>query len=459
MQVFGLTITRTKTIPAGLTGVGSRGGWWPIIRESFSGAWQSNVEVKLENVLTFAALYACITLVSADIGKLRIKLVAEDEDGIENETESPAFSPVLRKPNRYQTRIKFLEQWVASKLIHGNTYVLKARDNRGVVIALYVLDPTRVVPLVAPDGSVFYQLNRDDLSTVSADIVAVPAREIIHDVMVPLYHPLCGVSPISACGLAAVQGLRIQNNSAVLFGNKSQPGGILTAPGFIKDETAVRLKDTWEANFSGANMGKIAVLGDGLKYESTTMNAVDAQLIEQLRWTAENVCTAFHVPAYMVGVGPPPNYNNIEALNQQYYSQCLQNLIESIELLLDEGLELPSPYGTELDLEQLLRMDTATKMKAATDGVKGGIYTPNEGRLMFNKPPLAGGDTVYLQEQDHSLDWLSRRDEQAIAPPPALTPPAIEPPALPAKALFSDDLDDELLEAQAAFAFRKEMAA
>ncbi|WP_410972234.1 hypothetical protein [Escherichia coli] len=28
-----------------------------------------------------------------------------------------------------------------------------------------------------------------------------------------------------------------------------------------------------------------------------------------------------------------------EALEQQYYSQCLQTLIESIELLLDEALE------------------------------------------------------------------------------------------------------------------------
>jgi phage portal protein BeeE len=59
---------------------------------------------------------------------------------------------VLRKPNRYQNRIKFVETWIASKLLHGNAYILKERDNRGVVVALYVLDPHRVKPLVAPDG-------------------------------------------------------------------------------------------------------------------------------------------------------------------------------------------------------------------------------------------------------------------------------------------------------------------
>ena len=44
----------------------------------------------------------------------------------------------------------------------GNTYVLKQRDERGVVVALYVLDPTKVTLLVAPDGAVYYQLQPSD---------------------------------------------------------------------------------------------------------------------------------------------------------------------------------------------------------------------------------------------------------------------------------------------------------
>jgi Phage portal protein len=83
------------------------------------------------------------------------------------------------------------------------------------------------------------------------------------------------------------------------------------------------------------------------------------------------------VPAHLVGIGQPPTYNNIEALNQQYYSQCLQSLIESIELLLDEGLELPKPLGTEFELDGLLRMDTKTKTEAARQAIQSGV-SPNE---------------------------------------------------------------------------------
>ena len=134
-----------------------------------------------------------MTLIASDIGKLRLRLVQQDGDGIWNETENPAYSPVLRKPNRYQTRINFIENWMMSKLIHGNAYVLKARDDRNVVTALYVLDPNRTRVLVADDGSVFYELNRDNLTGQTEQTIIVPASEIIHDEMTPLYHPLSGV--------------------------------------------------------------------------------------------------------------------------------------------------------------------------------------------------------------------------------------------------------------------------
>jgi HK97 family phage portal protein len=408
-----------------LAGRRGSGGWFPVVREPYTGAWQKNDEIGSDTALSYFAVFACVTLIASDIAKNGLRLVAEDANGIWSPVDVPAFSPVLRKPNRYQTRIKFVEQWLTSKLVHGNTYVLKQRDARGVVIALYVLDPCRVVPLVAPDGAVYYELRRDNLSNLDGESITVPAREIIHDPMVCLFHPLIGVTPIYACGSAAAQGLKIQENSTTFFANGSQPGGVLTAPGQIGDDAAKRVKDYWDENFGGANnVGKVAVLGDGLKYEPMSVNATDAQLIDQLKWTAETVCSCYHVPSYMVGVGPPPNYNNIEALNQQYYSQCLQALIENFELSLDEGLELPKPYGTEFDLNDLLRMDTPTKTKAAADGVGSGCLSPNEARKRyFDLGPVAGGDTPYLQQQNYSLEALGARDADdpfaKPTPPPA----------------------------------------
>lgn len=391
-----------------------RGGWFRIL-EPFTGAFQRNIEVNRDSVLAYHAVYACITLIAQDIGKLRPKLVQQLPNGIWKETTNSAYSPLLRKPNRYQTRIKFIENWITSKLIQGNAYALKGRDAKGLVNNLYLLDPCRVTPLVADNGEVFYKLKTDRLRELPDEVI-VPADEIIHDPMVCLFHPLVGVSPIFACGLGAQQGVNIQNNSSVFFGNMSRPGGILTAPGHIEDDTAARVKEQWEEKFGGANVGRTAVLGDGLEWKPIAMNAEDSQLIEQLKWTAEMVCSCFHVPPFMIGVGQMPAYNNIEALYQAYYSQCLQTLIESLELSLDEGLGLVTPsqsLGVELDLRGLLRMDTASRYEAHNKGVQGGWLKPNEARLEEDMEPVVGGDTPYMQQQNYSLSELNIRRTKA----------------------------------------------
>ena len=247
MRVFGLNISRARPEAKAMSPVSQgRGGWFRVL-ESFPGAWQRNVEVKFDSVLSYHADFACRTLIASDIAKLRIKLVAKDSDGIWTETTNTAYSPVLRKPNDFQNRIQFMEAWVLSKLQHGNAYILKQRDNSGTVRKLYVLDPRLVTPLVSSDGSVFYQLNADDLASVTQSAI-VPAREIIHDRFNCFYHPLVGLSPIFAGGLAAMQGLAIQSDSASFFQNGARPGGVLTAPGAIDDDTAGRSRwPSWTA--------------------------------------------------------------------------------------------------------------------------------------------------------------------------------------------------------------------
>lgn len=402
---------------------GGRGSGWFSILESFQGAWQRNVEIKTDSVLSFHAVFACQSLIASDISKLPLMLMAlNPTTRVWEETSNPAYSPVLRRPNNYQTTKQFIETWVISKLQYGNTYILKQRDNRNVVVAMHVLDPKLVTVLVADNGDVFYQLSNDRLAGLEKGSVTVPASEIIHDRFNCLFHPLIGISPIFAAGLAATQGLAIQSDSTKFFENGARPGGILQAPGAISDETAGRLKAYWDENYSGSNAGKVAVLGDGLTYLALKSKSTDAQMIEQLKWSAEIVCGVYHVPPFMIGVGAEPTYDNVQTVTLRYYSQCLQVLIVDIVTLLDEGLGMDGVLiGTEFDTDELLRMDALTQMDVLEKSK--GKLTVNEQRKRLNRGPVTGGDTVYLQEQDHSLEWLAKRDAMPIEQPaPAVTP-------------------------------------
>ena len=170
------------------------------------------------------------------------------------------------------------------------------------------------------------------------------------------------------------------------------------------------------------------------------MSAVDAETVAQQKLSAEVVCSAFHVPAYKVGVGEMPSYDNIESLEQQYYSQCLQVLIESIEALLKETFELGAKKRVELDIGALLRMDSERRMKTLGEGVKNTILTPNEARKKENLPPVDGGDALYLQQQNYSLPALARRDasDDPFKTSSTRQPVQQEEPA--SKALSSDEV-------------------
>lgn len=434
MNILGFEITRKKTAPVGLSIPDVRGGWYPVVREGFPGAWQQNIETPMADVLSHPTVFACITLIAGDIGKMRYELVERQDNDVWTPTERAAFSPFLKQPNGYQDPQQFREHWIISKLESGNTYVLKVRDDRGVFVQGYVLDPCRVRPLVAPDGSVFYELRQDYLSTQDRDIVYVPAREIIHDRFNCLFHPLVGISPLYAAGIPAILGLRIQTQGAHFFSNGSIPGGILTAPGVINQDKATEIGRRWEENYGGTNSGRVAVLGDGMKFEVIGQPADKSQLNEQWLSAAESIAVAFHVPFYLVG-GPMPPYNNIQALNVQYYTQCIQPLATALENALDFGLGLQPErtngvqLGVQFNLNDLLLMDTATQSDVIAKSIGSGVMTPNEGRALLNLLPVKGGDTPYLQQQYYSLAALDDRDAAPPTPTPTPEPsPTDEPP-------------------------------
>jgi HK97 family phage portal protein len=446
MKIFGLNITRASAEKA-LHNVGSalRGGWSRIL-EPFSGAWQRNAEEKRGDLLTYPTLYACISRIASDIGKLPFTLQQRLASGVSTDVANPAYSPVLNKPNGFQTQGQFREYWMIAKLTHGNTYALKRRDLRGVVVDLYILDSCLVMPMVSDAGEVFYQLYTDPLNTLPngypASGLIVPASEIIHDRCMTLHHPLIGVPPLAAAYWPALKNMKILRSATEFFANNAQPGGILTAPAGMSDEDAADVKAYWDTNFTGTNAGRVAIIGADMKFTPFAMKSIDSQMVEQMRYSDEQICQPFGIPPFKVGIGTIPSGLGVDGVNQMYYQDALQTHIEHMESLLNEGLKIAAPLSVELDLAPLLRMDEAKRAEVETKLVGGKIKLPDEARQRFNLAPTPGGSTLWGQQQDYPLGMLADRKEwdPAMQPPaPAPAPPEPTDPEPPAAELSESD--------------------
>ena len=383
-----------------------------FVQEPSLGAWQENKEITREDMTAFYAVFACISLISKDIGKMPVLLKKKKEGVLVDALTPKELVRVFRKPNHYQNWQQFNEQWTQSLLLRGNTYVFKMRDAFGELYRLVILNPDLVMTLVDDNGEIFYQLSNDRLT--QTDNVIIPASEIIHDRINALYHPLIGLTPIMACALASEQGISILRNSKNFFANGSRPGGVIEVPGPLDAEKAKDIKTKWDINYGGANVGKTGLLSDGAKYVSIGMKATDSQLIEQLNMSARIVCTAFNVPPFKIGVTDVQGATKVSDLNEIYYSDCLQSYIEARENLLDEGLSLQD-YNIEafLDLDVLIRMDSTSKIAYFKDGISAGIFSPNEARQKLGYLPVTGGESPMIQQQNYSLEALSKRDAKA----------------------------------------------
>ena len=59
----------------------SGGGWFPVVAESFGGAWQTGTELTQVELTAHGAVFACVSLIAADIGKLPVS-VTQKQRGV-----------------------------------------------------------------------------------------------------------------------------------------------------------------------------------------------------------------------------------------------------------------------------------------------------------------------------------------------------------------------------------------
>lgn len=396
--------------PSGATSVPYNGGGWKRVFEPFTGAWQRNIEESRMTINTYPTLYACVSRISSDGGKLPFKLIEYDTNGVWREVSNTAYSPVLEKPNDFQTQNQFREAWLASKLLAGNTYVLKRRDARGVVNALYVLDPDMVMPMVTPSGAIYYQIKYNQANSIG-DVpetgIVVPAKEIIHDRAVCMFHPLVGVSPLAAAYLPVLKNTKILKKGIEEY-SANRPFGILTGPAAMNDDDAQKTAEWFAENWDGFN---VAAIGADLKFTPFAGKATDAQMVEQMKYSDEQICQPFGMPPFMLGIGSLPAGLGVDGLYLMYYTGALQAHLEHMERLLTEGLNISKPLAVHIDTTPLLRMDERTQVDIAAKEVQSMMATPNEARKLRGRGPIDGGDAIYGQMQDIPLGMLATRTD------------------------------------------------
>lgn len=365
----------------------------PVIAEWFGmGARSaSGMNVTADTAMRVTAVFRCVALRAQTLASLPLTVERNLADGgHEMAGDHALFNTLAYKPNKWQTSFEWREMMEAHFCLRGACYSEIVSSGGRAVEELVPLHPDRVRPFRATSGRLAFEYTPPE----------GPVRIILQDEMFYLHLMTSdGITPISpirmhreAVGLA----LATEEHGARLFGNGARPGGILKMVGRLKDdESRERLRESWREVHGGVeNAHKVAVLEDGLEWQSIGMTSEDAQFLETRNLQISEICRIFGVPPHKVGELSRSTNNNIEHQGIEWVTDTIRPQAIRWEQAMQRDLfGGRRTHSAMFDLDGLMRGDSTARAAFNASAVQNGYMSRNEvrrneGRNVSNAPGM-----------------------------------------------------------------------
>jgi HK97 family phage portal protein len=379
------------------------------------------------NVDRLSVVYGCVNLLSSTIASLPIQLNRKLEKGHEPAVDHPYYTLITKSPNGFQTNYGFYHWAVSQLLMFGNCYIQKIRNNSGVIVELYPLNPNSVDVYVRDDGMPYYKMN-----IVMPDGTAY-YKEFSYDQVIHIK----GYSRNGLYGLSIIDTFRrlfdgyneLEEAGTSIAKNAAKPSGVVYYPNNIKEEELEKMKSGWKTGFSQGNSGKTAFLPNNIKVEAANigMTAQDAEYIAQKQFSAQRIAAdIFRVPGHMLGLSTAPTYASVEMQAIEFVQYTLNPIITNIEQqiqkqLLDDSDEVYINFN----VRGLLRGDVKTRIEYYRFALEHGVMTANqvneeEDTGIYISPDKGGDDYV------RPLNFAKVSNVSTPTPTPTIPSQAVE---------------------------------
>ena len=355
-----------------------------------------------ETAMQVSAVWACVRLLSETVSSLDLTVYQDTQIGKEVD-KAHWFNALMRRPNRYQTRIEFLETMMLNLVLHGNAYARVIRVG-GRVRSLMPLMASQVEVNLLYDGSIVYQYTADGRTEFLSE------ESVWH---VKLYgNGIVGMSPLHFG--RDIIGIARAGDKAVtkVYGNGAKPSGVLTFDRLLTKEQ----RDAIRANFDEVTTGdsnRLVVLEAGGKFQQVSMSPQDIELLASRRYQLEEICRWYGVPSVLVNdtSGSTTWGSGIAELVTGFYKLNLRPYLVRFESSIKTHLlngEEDRDVSVRFEFEDLLRADLKSRLEGYRTAVAGTIMTPNEVRKVEGWPAVEGGDSLLSQINMAPIDQLGQ---------------------------------------------------
>lgn len=350
---------------------------------------------------TQPAVRTVTSFLGRNIAQLGLHTFKRKGDTDRERLQDHPLAMLMRRPNPWTTRYRFINALVQDFAIYDVAYLLKSKtaDNTA---GLLRLPPTMVTPKgdnwLTPSEFEFKGTKGTKLYDAD-QVVYFRGYSANEDV---------GVSPLESLRQILMEDWEGSRMRAQLMRNGARVSGYIERPtstnGGAKEwskEARDRFRQQWQQQYvgDGPQAGGTPILEDGMKFVEASQTAKDLQYIEGRKLTREEVASAYFIPPPMVGILDKASFSNITEQHKMLYQDTLGPWLtmiqEEIELQLISDFEPKwTDFYVEFNLREKLTGSFVERQDAISKAVGGPTMTINEARALDNRPPIEGGDDL-----------------------------------------------------------------
>ncbi|WP_281517639.1 phage portal protein [Ferranicluibacter rubi] len=362
--------------------------------------------VNLNTALQLSTVWACIRLTAQAVSCLPLSVFEKqaNDDRVKVGNDENIAEVICDSPNQDQTPLEFWETKVAWMLATGNAYSEKVESTRRL-LALQPIGSHDCHPVRRNDGELVYRVH-DRGKTED-----LPREKIFHLKGFGFGGDV-GLSPIRFGAQTFGSAIAIEEASGRLFGAGLQASGVISATQRLDKGQREGIQEIMETFVGSSNAGKLMVLEAGLEYHRLALSPVDAQMLENHRFSIEEMCRWFGVPPIIIGhaaQGQTMWGSGVEQILLAWLTLGIDPICDRIEARIQKQLIRPTGNRrryAEFNREALLQMDSTAKAAFLSTMTQNGLMTRNEGRAKLNLPRMDGGDVLTAQTNLAPLDKL-----------------------------------------------------
>lgn len=292
---------------------------------------------------------------------------------------------LIEQPNPYQDWNEFFSLTITDYLLVGNFYWLKFRPTDGTdkPIALYRLSPSHVTVIPGKTELIAayeYQIPGRDTP------VRFPADQVIHGRRPNPHNAYLGLGIIAAGARMLDIELALTETQAQFFEQGAKLSGVLQSDRRVPDPVFKKISAQFRSMYSGsANAYKVAILEQGLKFQSIQPTAAESEFEALSRLSFERQCRLFRMPPELLG--GVDKVGVLQEAKRQFTNDTMGPFLERMEKIITLGLTRPG-WGLdfEIDYKYVMPREDQLKLVAGFATLPG--ITVNEVRSEAGLSPL-----------------------------------------------------------------------